>query len=52
MGNKELRNVARGEVMECFICNQQDLVVYSEFYRKPMEGHKNRGNVGPTASSG
>ena len=52
MGNKELRNVARGEVMVCFICYQQDLVVYSEFYQKPMERRKNRGNVGPMASSG
>ena len=51
-GDKELRNVVRAEVMQCFICNQQDLVVYSEFYWKPMEGCNYRGNVGPLASSG
>ena len=46
MGNKELRNVAGGEVMECFISSQQDLVVYSELYRMLMEGCKNaRSNV-------
>ena len=52
MGNKELRNVAGSEVMECFMSNQQDLVVYSELYRKPIEGCKHRGNVRPMASSG
>ncbi len=44
-------NVTKGKVMQCLICNQQDLVVYYQFYRKPMEGCKNRGDVGPTASS-
>ena len=37
--------------MQCLICNQQDFIVYSEIYRKLMEGCKNRGNVGPMASS-
>ncbi len=36
---------------QSLICNQQDLVVYSEFYRKPVEGCENRGDVGPTAGS-
>ena len=38
--------------MECLTHNQQVFVVDSEFYRKPMEGHQNRGDVGPTAGSG
>ena len=51
MRNEEVRNVARGKVMECLICNQQDLVVDYEFYRKPTEGSQNRGNMGPTVGS-
>lgn len=31
--------------MECLVGNQQDLVVVSEFYRRTMEGRKNRGNM-------
>ncbi len=38
MRNEEIRNVTGGKVMQSLKCNQQDLVVYFEFYRKPMEG--------------
>ena len=48
--NNEIRNVTGGKVMQCLICNQQDIIVYSEFYSKPMEGCKNRGSVGPMTS--
>lgn len=32
--------------MQCLMCNQQDIVVKSEFYRMQMEECKNSGNVG------
>ena len=50
MNNEEIRNVTGGKVMQCLICNKQ-VQVYSEFYRKPMKGCMNRGNVGSTACS-
>lgn len=47
----EQRNVTWGKVMQSLISNQQNLVVYSEFYRKPMDKSKNKANVAPLASS-
>ena len=53
MNNEEIPNVTGGKVMRCLIqyVINRILYFYSEFDRKPMEGWKNRVNVGPTASS-
>lgn len=39
------------KVMLSLMCNQQDLVVYTEFYRKSVEGSNNSGNVEQSTSS-
>lgn len=38
--------IYKGKVMQYLTCNQHNLVVYSEFYGKPVEGCKNGCNVG------
>lgn len=50
--DQEIRNATGGEVMQRLISKQQDPVVYTEFYRKPMEGSKKGGHVGPSSGSG
>ena len=49
MSKEEIRGVTGGKVTQFLLCNQEDLVVCSVFYRAPMEGCQNEGNVGPTA---
>ena len=41
MSKEEIRGVTGGKVMQCLLCNQEDLVVCSVFYRTPMEGCQN-----------
>ena len=44
-------NRGQGHAKPYTVCIQQDIVFYSEFNRKTMEGYNNLVNVGPTASS-
>ena len=48
MSKEEIRGVTGGKVMQCLLCNQEDLVVCSVLYETPMEGCQNGGGVGPT----
>lgn len=45
----QLRYCDTDHIMQRFICDQQDCVVCSEFYGKPVEGCEDTSDVGLTA---
>ncbi len=46
MKNEEVRHIIRCETVVCLVCNQQDLVAESEFYRKSVGGGQNMAGSG------